>query len=219
MYTCFWLDPHRYHYLAYLQGSRTPRGWRGARLELGTLGGGRWLGDRTALYARARRCGVPLIESSHGFEDLRVMFLSLSASATTPGKHSSADYLCHSPVNGSRISMILGPAQRAALSRSGAPFWRRDKSSSSLRLASISAALSAAVSSPTGESTFRNLPRPSAAQCTLPSLWCSFLWFSALSQSLKAFVKGHNRPSSPLSGQAVEVLARRAVVASLYDNL
>jgi hypothetical protein len=158
MYTCFWLDPHRYHYLAYLQGSRTPRGWRGARLELGTLGGERLLGDRTALYARARRCSVPLIESSHGFEDLRVMFLSLSASATTPGKHSSADYLCHSPVNGSRISMILGPAQRAALSRSGAPFWRRDKSSSSLRLASISAALSAAVSSPTGESTFRNSP-------------------------------------------------------------
>lgn len=29
LYTCCWLNPHRYRALAYLQGSRTPRSCRG----------------------------------------------------------------------------------------------------------------------------------------------------------------------------------------------
>jgi hypothetical protein len=91
VYTSFWLDPHRYRALAYLQGSHIPRSCRGVKSTVGTIGGGRWLGDRSALHARACRCGAVRVEASHGFGKLRVMLPSLSvASATTPGKRFAA---------------------------------------------------------------------------------------------------------------------------------
>jgi hypothetical protein len=52
--TCPWLNPHRYRAIAYPQDSRTLRSCRGVTVTVGTLGGGRWLGDRAALYARVR---------------------------------------------------------------------------------------------------------------------------------------------------------------------